>query len=62
MNQISKIVIFVSCVYLLLAAARLPQLAFVDNGKRPALSVVVIMGLSAFGLLAAGIYLRLIFP
>ena len=62
MNDLSKIVAFVSCVYLVQMAVRLPQVALVSNGKHPAIEVGVITALAAMGLIAAGVYLRFILP
>lgn len=60
MNDLSKIIVFVSCVYLVQLAVRLPQVALVGNGKHSAIEAGFILALAAMGLIAAGVYLGFI--
>jgi hypothetical protein len=61
MNELSKIIVLVSLLYLLPLAVRLPQTALKnDSSKHQILGTVVVLGLTAVSLLALGVYLKLI--
>ena len=62
MSVLWKIVVFVSCLYLLHMAVVMPLIARYSNGKHQTLKVVVVSSLAAVCLLAVGAYLRLILP
>lgn len=62
MRELSKIVVFISCLYLLHLAVIMPQFAPYSSGKHRTLKVVVVSGLAAVSLVAVGVYFRLILP
>jgi nitric oxide reductase large subunit len=60
MNELSKIIVLVSLLYLLPLAVRFPQTALKNDSKHQVLGTVVVLGLTAVSLLALGVYLKLI--
>jgi len=62
MSALSKIVVILSCLYLLHLAVLTPQFAPYRNGKYQTLKMVLVSGLAAISLLAVGVYFRLILP
>jgi hypothetical protein len=62
MNELSKIIVLVSLLYLLTLVVRFPETALSNGGKHHVLRTVVGLGLAAVSLLALGVYLKLILP
>jgi hypothetical protein len=60
MNEFSRMVILVTCSYLLLMATRLPQVASVPMGKHSKLGAVIVPSLVVFSFLALGVFLAFI--
>jgi hypothetical protein len=58
----SKIVILVSCFYLLLMVVGLPDASIQNDGKRRILTTIIDSGLTTIALIAIGVFLLLIFP
>jgi hypothetical protein len=62
MNELSKIVVLVSLLYLVLLAARFPQIALSNGGKYRLLEIAIISGLVAVLLFACGAYFTFVLP
>jgi hypothetical protein len=58
----SKIVLLVSCFYLLLMVVGLPDPSIQNDGKHRILTTVIDSGLMTIALIAIGVFLLLIFP
>lgn len=61
MNELSKLIVLISLLYLVFLAARFPQTALNNRGKHSILGIVIISGLAAVSLFAVGAYLKLVF-
>jgi hypothetical protein len=62
LRELSKIVVLVSCLYLLVLAVRLPQIDTYVGGQHRVLATVAVSGLAVVSLFAIGVFLQLIFP
>jgi hypothetical protein len=61
MNELSKLIVLISLLYLIFLAARFPQTALNNRSKHSVLGIVIISGLATVSLFAVGAYLKFVF-